>query len=53
MFDLKFGFLVKNYTYTHLGMCRLLKFDDSRHAQLSIYTVFHEESEFEVESSQF
>ena len=29
-----------------------VKFDDSRHAQLSIYTVFHEESEFEVEHSQ-
>ena len=31
----------------------LTKFDDSRHAQLSIYTVFHEESEFEVENNKF
>ena len=30
-----------------------IKFDDSRHAQLSIYTVFHEESEFEIENDQF
>ena len=30
-----------------------IEFDDSRHAQLSIYTVFHEESEFEVENTKF
>ena len=30
-----------------------LKFKDSRHAQLSIYTVFHEESEFQVKKLKF
>ena len=28
------------------------KFEDSRHAQLSIYAVFHEESEFQVKIKQ-
>jgi len=31
----------------------IIESDDSRHAQLSIYTVFHEESEFEVENCKF
>ena len=30
-----------------------IEFDDSRHAQLSTYAVFHEESEFEVTNSKF
>ena len=30
-----------------------IKFDDSRHAELSIYTVFHEESESEVKNAKF
>ena len=30
-----------------------LKFKDSRHAQLSIYAVFHEESEFQVKNQKF
>ena len=30
-----------------------LKFKDSRHAQLSIYTVFHEESDFQVKKLKF
>ena len=29
------------------------KFQDSRHAQMSIYAVFHEESEFAVKNCQF
>ena len=40
----------------HLEIMRLMffiEFDDSRYAQLSIYTVFHEESEFEVEHANF
>ena len=28
------------------------KFEDSKHAQLSIYTVFHEESDFHVKNQQ-
>ena len=30
-----------------------LKLKDSRHAQLSIYAVFHEESEFQVKKLKF
>ena len=30
-----------------------LKFKDSRHAQLSIYAVFHEESDFQAKNKQF
>ena len=71
MFDLKFGFLVKNCVYRQLGMSRIIKFDekhqnteengfycvfikfdDSRHARLSIYAVFHEESDFEVKNME-
>ena len=30
-----------------------IKFEESRHAQMCIYVVVHEESEFEVENAQF
>ena len=30
-----------------------IKFKDSRHAQMSIYAVFHEEFDFPVENAQF
>ena len=29
-----------------------IKFDDSRHARLSIYVVFHEESDFDVKNEE-
>ena len=32
--------------------CVFIKFDDSRHARLSIYAVFHEESDFEVKNKE-
>ena len=33
-------------------MLFFIKFGDSRHAQLSIYVVFHEESDFEVKNKE-
>ena len=43
----------KNRNLKIIFLLLFIKFDDSRHAQLSIYTVFHEESGFEVENNNF
>ena len=46
----------KNNTKTkqkHCSAWSLIKFEESRHAQMCIYVVFHEEFDFQVENYQF
>ena len=43
-----------NYYFSFLGFpWFFFKIKDSRHAQLSKYAVFHEESDFQVKNKQF